>query len=129
MGDGWVDVSGAEHGNAQVSNFNSGSRGGVRSVNVVDFLKRTYDSDFWMALGFIKIDTEGNDGKILGWIKPLIQELRPTILIEFYVGSRRNCRRGSSLSPESLELLTIIRQLGYVAYHPETMELIDSSAR
>jgi FkbM family methyltransferase len=59
----------------------------AKIVNVPSFLKERYSNEVLSNVGFIKIDTEGFDDRILLTLKPLLEitNPKPIIFIEWYI--------------------------------------------
>jgi len=124
---------GREDGNIEYSEDSGNGRSflsflQVESVPVVEpisFLEKTYGKGFTDDIGFIKIDTEGNDWKILEALTPLLQRVGPPVLTEWYQPFRTQCGLNGQLSDGSKSIFRAIKKAGYVPHDPYSGELVE----
>jgi len=91
----------------------------VNGVNLCQFLKEEFKEKYdelVKKIGFIKIDCEGYDKEIIKSIKPLIDESKPVLYVEWFDWFGAN---------ETEDLFSAIENLGYFCYDPNTLEKAD----
>jgi len=91
----------------------------VKGVNLCQFLKDEFKEEYEelvKKIGFIKIDCEGYDKEIIKSIKPLIEESKPVLFVEWFDWFGSN---------ETEDLFSAIENLGYCCYDPKSLEKAD----
>lgn len=91
----------------------------VKGVNLCQFLKDEFKEEYEEVvkkIGFIKIDCEGYDKEIIKSIKPLIEESKPVLFVEWFDWFGVN---------ETEDLFSAIENLGYCCYDPKTLDKAD----
>ncbi len=78
----------------------------VQAKNLAQYLE-TNHPDLLPKLTFFKVDAEGFDKEIVKSVKAIIQQFKPTILSECYVGLSKE---------ERFEYFELLTELGYILY-------------
>lgn len=110
--DGMVEfVGGLDNGGvlddatSRLTEKHDGVKFSMPSVNVYSYLCKMYPQEVLDSVGFVKIDTEGYDFKVLRGLRPLIIRNKMPIVVEWWPES-----------PNSQQLFSTIDLLGYRAF-------------
>lgn len=103
------------HSDANVSGIVKGKLMEVMCVDIYNFLIEKYTLEVLKSkLKFIKVDIEGYDAQILRFLKPLIDEIKPTIIIEWFKGKEK-------------EIFETVKMLNYKALRSDNFEEANST--
>ena len=98
----------------------SGNSITVNGLTLSSMFEKYLSDDDIQQLGFIKTDTEGYDIEIIRNIQDILVKYKPVLFTEWF--------SQYSLA-DTKELFQVIKNAGYVAFNPYTMEPADPSIR
>ena len=98
----------------------SANRVSVQGSRLDTLLQRNLSDSEIENISFIKLDTEGHDFSILKSSRDLIRDIQPVIFAEWFFGFT---------ATEIAEMFSVIDDLGYVAYLPDSLTPAATSSR
>ncbi|MBU6392654.1 MAG: FkbM family methyltransferase, partial [Planctomycetes bacterium] len=85
----------------------------IKGINLENYLRKNY-RDLLPNLSLIKIDAEGYDKEVLKSISKLIEEFKPSIIVECF---------SKLTKQERYELFDIIENKGYILFYFQDFEV------